>query len=648
MSGPSDLARLTTTIDAANELLLSDEIKMMDVGDGVQRPTNAKVLADLSTQMSGALIYTTAALGLAGTVAGGYFSVISPENDQYLILYKNEAGAAVEKDRYPNAVATKRASETADMALQLANPRSLSDVMPWAVVDQFYRAILGVKSSGVAHAVLDRLPGLDLLGEFSWAVTDTTGVVLLGIKWSGEVVVYGQSVGEVTAYADGPVGGQDIFVLVNGAPYQLTSNGDSFSPKVSDGRVSFVRRAGPVNSVNMDIPLPGSVAAFITQILHIVSSGQSLSMGSGSTLTTMQPPVANRLLTIQDGVRLANQDDTLTSGMIAPFKALVGKTQEVPVVQMAAQINRLRGIPSNAGVLATAHGRGGWSIAQLSKGTLPYTNSITAVTGAKAQCAVLSYNYKVPFVDWIQGEADAAAIPGAYLAGLLQLQSDYESDIKAISGQTGRIPLLLDQISNWTAPGYNRTQSNVPLEQLQVALDYPDRFVCAGPKYWLQTISDGVHLTGDSSMRLGAMHARAAQAIIGGQSWLPTHCLSAVLIGQKVTLKFHTPHGPLVSDTLNVTDPGNWGIRWIDSSLSAAVSSVKLLGANSVEVILSAVPTGANPQIGIADVGVSGMLAGPTTGVRACLRDSSPDLDTNGQPVFNWACHQRIAVSTSN
>ena len=50
MSGAEDLARLTVTINTANELLLSDEIKMMDVGDGVMRPTNAKVLADLSTQ----------------------------------------------------------------------------------------------------------------------------------------------------------------------------------------------------------------------------------------------------------------------------------------------------------------------------------------------------------------------------------------------------------------------------------------------------------------------------------------------------------------------------------------------------------------------------------------------------------------------
>ena len=107
MSGAEDLARLTQTIDTANELFLSEEIKMVDVGGGTQRPTNAKVLADLSTQMSGALIYTSTALGLAGTVSGGYFSVLSSVSDEYVVLYLNNGGVAVEKDRYPNSAALK-------------------------------------------------------------------------------------------------------------------------------------------------------------------------------------------------------------------------------------------------------------------------------------------------------------------------------------------------------------------------------------------------------------------------------------------------------------------------------------------------------------------------------------------------------------
>lgn len=124
MSGPTDLARLSVTIDAANELFLSEEPKMIDVGDGVMRPTNAKVLADLSAQMSGALIYTTAALGLVGTASGGYFSVISSLGDEYIILYRNSAGAAVEVDRYPNAAAIRNMQNlvrSADQALDYFN-----------------------------------------------------------------------------------------------------------------------------------------------------------------------------------------------------------------------------------------------------------------------------------------------------------------------------------------------------------------------------------------------------------------------------------------------------------------------------------------------------------------------------------------------
>ncbi len=103
MSGAEDLARLTETIDKTDELFLSPEIKMVEVSPGVFRPTNAKVLADLSTQMSGALIYTSTALGLAGTVADGYFSVISPSVDNHVDVYRNDAGYATFISSYPSA-----------------------------------------------------------------------------------------------------------------------------------------------------------------------------------------------------------------------------------------------------------------------------------------------------------------------------------------------------------------------------------------------------------------------------------------------------------------------------------------------------------------------------------------------------------------
>ena len=105
MSGPEDLARLTVTIDTANELFLSEVPKMVDVGGGVMRPTNAKVLGDLAAQMSGALIYASLALGLAGTVAGGFFSVLSNTAAGYVDLYQNVGGAPIFKKSYPSAEA---------------------------------------------------------------------------------------------------------------------------------------------------------------------------------------------------------------------------------------------------------------------------------------------------------------------------------------------------------------------------------------------------------------------------------------------------------------------------------------------------------------------------------------------------------------
>lgn len=105
MSGQQTIQELDRIVGAANELFLSEEIKMVDVGGGVQRPTNAKVMADLSTQMHGAMIYTSTALGLAGTANGSYFSVVSTASDKYVDLYRNDSGVATYIDTVSNAAA---------------------------------------------------------------------------------------------------------------------------------------------------------------------------------------------------------------------------------------------------------------------------------------------------------------------------------------------------------------------------------------------------------------------------------------------------------------------------------------------------------------------------------------------------------------
>lgn len=152
MSGADDLARLTVTIDKANELFLSEESKMVDVGGGVMRPTNAKVLADLATQMNGGQIYTSVALGLSSTSPGSYFSVASPNYDEYLVLYRNSAGQAVFVDEYPNAKAVNEVKSRV--------PRMAPIGFAWSAFDKFFRAAIGVTDDGTFAAKVAEVSSL--------------------------------------------------------------------------------------------------------------------------------------------------------------------------------------------------------------------------------------------------------------------------------------------------------------------------------------------------------------------------------------------------------------------------------------------------------------------------------------------------------
>jgi hypothetical protein len=61
---------------------------------------SAEAAADVAQLSAG--VYATTVAGLAATTTGHYFSVPSSDSAEYLILYLNNAGAAVEQKRYPS------------------------------------------------------------------------------------------------------------------------------------------------------------------------------------------------------------------------------------------------------------------------------------------------------------------------------------------------------------------------------------------------------------------------------------------------------------------------------------------------------------------------------------------------------------------
>lgn len=68
--------------------------------DAANSATNAEMAADVATMNNA--IYDSTVLGLSATTSGDYFSVPSPNGEEYLILYKNASGSADEISRYPS------------------------------------------------------------------------------------------------------------------------------------------------------------------------------------------------------------------------------------------------------------------------------------------------------------------------------------------------------------------------------------------------------------------------------------------------------------------------------------------------------------------------------------------------------------------
>ncbi|MGY1950042.1 SGNH/GDSL hydrolase family protein [Pseudomonas pergaminensis] len=75
-----------------------------DILNVVVEAADRAEIASSQAQLS-AGIFATTALGLAGTVSGKYFSVPTADNNEYLILYQNSSGVAIEVKRYPSAAA---------------------------------------------------------------------------------------------------------------------------------------------------------------------------------------------------------------------------------------------------------------------------------------------------------------------------------------------------------------------------------------------------------------------------------------------------------------------------------------------------------------------------------------------------------------
>lgn len=403
------------------------------------------------------------------------------------------------------------------------------------------------------------------------------------------------------------------------APFDALSDA---GPDVVDAGPSFVFKYADVN--------------------HVLGTGQSLSVGSqGTPILSLTQPFDNKMFV--GGVKPSNAN-------LGSFVSLVeGPSVETHNSSFANLVTHLAetvvfvGKPApmdSHRLLVSIHGIGGTAYAGLKKGTASFAAGIAQVQAAKTLTTNAAQSYIVRAVTNVHGESDHVAANANYKQNLVEWQKDYDTDVRAITGQAEPIPMFHTQVSSWTK--YGQATSLIPMAQLDASTESGGAIVMVGPKYALSYVADGVHLTNEGYRHMGEYYAKVYRyVVLEGKTWEPVRPKSASILGDTIVVTFHVPVPPLVLDTTLVSNPGNYGFEYADSSGAAAptITQVTVIGPSTVQIKLSGAPTGQSRRLRYAFTGVAGAKGGATTGPRGNLRDSDATPSRYGYKLYNWAVH---------
>lgn len=308
------------------------------------------------------------------------------------------------------------------------------------------------------------------------------------------------------------------------------------------------------------------------------------------------------------------------------FKAL----ERVNAAQIAATNERHRA------VVAT-FGHTGYTLAQLVKGTNAYTNLIGGLTEIMVDLAAAGITGIVRGVVFIQGEADFASSGSGWAASVATLQSDLNTDCKAVTGQSQNIPLFLSQQTNFCASTTSPYAGTIPYPVLdQLTAHNGTSVILTGPMIGETISNNNLHYYGHQAWRNGATIGNAlASVVVGGNTWNPVRPKTVTRNSNIVDIEFWTPSGAITLDTTYATNTadGFYGFDFRQTGGSTTLQSVALLNSTTVRFTLSGAPDGTSPKIrGGRNPNAGAAIAGLRTGARVCLRDTS-----NGDAAFcNW------------
>lgn len=396
----------------------------------------------------------------------------------------------------------------------------------------------------------------------------------------------------------------------------------------------------------------------------IIGTGQSLSVGATANYMSVAQPYGN--LTLVDNgpdpkyvIDAADTSSYATVPLVEPIRAWSAGSGEgyddgqypnniageTPHSGMANQITAFwKARPESVGDYVTVHSVVGWSghpLVDIDKqgGKRAYPASLHEGKIFKDLATKAGKSFGYGAIVLTHGESDAGNPD--YGTGLFTLFQDYNADLKALTGQSSDVPLLVSQQST-IASG----PTGSAVQVFQAGVDHPGQIVCTGPKYAYQYSGDYLHLPAPGYFRLGEKYAEVFDKIVNQKlAWKPLGPKKATRSGATITIDFDVPTPPLVFDE-NISPPHQsahtaWakgrGFEVVDSQGGEIEISDASIQGSSVVLTLANAPSAGTPlsvRYAVVQDG-SGTQGGLISGLIGQLRDSN---DVTGYDAESIAC----------
>lgn len=384
-------------------------------------------------------------------------------------------------------------------------------------------------------------------------ITDMNYGALLGVDLSsGEP--YGSMIDRIFNKIDGD----------HGAP--LSSLGVTDPPIVTgwNGQIVY----GQSNGGGAESAVLTTVTAY-TGMKTFGSGPKSSKAGNTQGAVNTSPGTSSVIALVED----TGQSDGFT-----PSGETICSATARRFLDLAAAKN---GVDPNATVLlCSSAAHGSYRITSLYKAAPWYQQLLDHVSEGKARATAAGQGYAVQAIDFVQGEQDTQGSEtySNYLGYLTQLQVDIDTDIRAITGQTQRVHMLI-------SPNSYLVTTNDAVVRAQMDACAASAYIhLAGPRYHLDHRPSFVHMTAESKIRHGADFGRARHQLIYGQrkpDQIRFVSATAQTVGGVTTLTVtcKVPQPPLLLDTSFLpAGVQDYGIKVVDGTGTLTLSNIAVQG----------------------------------------------------------------------